>query len=223
MSDSYSETRTRLETYFDRTASKTWERLTSDAPVSRIRATVRAGRDEMRAVLLGALPSDLTGCRVLDAGCGAGQLSCELARRGAFVTGVDISPSLLDVARARTPEELAPQITYIAGDMLDPQHGKFDFVVAMDSLIHYRPTDAAKALDALAGATCDKIVFTIAPKTLMLTAMHLVGKAFPRSDRSPAIVPTKISQLERPLGRSLVDLARVNTAFYKSQALELRL
>ena len=45
---SYQDRRSRLETYFDRTASKTWEQLTSDAPVSRIRATVRAGRDRMR-------------------------------------------------------------------------------------------------------------------------------------------------------------------------------
>ena len=51
MTDTYSHTRHRLEEYFDRTASQTWERLTSDAPVSRIRQTVRAGRDRMRAAL----------------------------------------------------------------------------------------------------------------------------------------------------------------------------
>ena len=49
----YQATRDRVETYFDRTATKTWERLTSDAPVSGIRATVRAGRDQMRDVLIG--------------------------------------------------------------------------------------------------------------------------------------------------------------------------
>ena len=49
---SYAETRERLETYFDRTAAKTWEALTSDAPVSKIRQTVREGRDEMRMAML---------------------------------------------------------------------------------------------------------------------------------------------------------------------------
>ena len=48
---SYNQTLSRVETYFDKTATKTWERLTSDAPVSRIRQTVRAGRDQMRAKL----------------------------------------------------------------------------------------------------------------------------------------------------------------------------
>ena len=43
---SYDQTLSRVETYFDKTATKTWERLTSDAPVSRIRHTVRVGRDQ---------------------------------------------------------------------------------------------------------------------------------------------------------------------------------
>ena len=68
----YEATRTQVETYFDRTATRTWERLTSDAPVSRIRETVRLGRDQMRALLMAALPEDLSGARVLDAGCGTG-------------------------------------------------------------------------------------------------------------------------------------------------------
>ena len=81
--NTYVDRRGRLENYFDRTASKTWEQLTSDAPVSRVRATVRAGRDRMRATLLSWLPQDMTGLRLLDAGCGTGTLSIEAAQRGA--------------------------------------------------------------------------------------------------------------------------------------------
>ena len=75
--------RGRLQDYFDRTALDAWAQLTSDAPVSKVRATVRAGRDEMRSLLLSWLPSDLTGLRILDAGCGTGALAVEAARRGA--------------------------------------------------------------------------------------------------------------------------------------------
>ena len=53
----YATRRSELETYFDRTAVEAWSRLTSDAPVSRIRATVRAGRDRMRNTLLSWLPN----------------------------------------------------------------------------------------------------------------------------------------------------------------------
>jgi SAM-dependent methyltransferase len=104
MTATYERTKGRLETYFDRTAADTWARLTSDAPVSRIRATVRAGRDRMRGVLLGLLPEDMTGLRLLDAGCGVGQLAVEAARRGAEVVATDISPTLVGIARDRARE-----------------------------------------------------------------------------------------------------------------------
>ena len=52
MRDDLRQRRSEIEHYFDRTAVAAWEKLTSDAPVGRIRQTVRAGRDEMRATLL---------------------------------------------------------------------------------------------------------------------------------------------------------------------------
>lgn len=226
MIDTYGDTRDRLEQYFDRTAARTWERLTSDAPVSRIRQTVRAGRDRMRALMLDRLPADLDGARVLDAGCGAGPMSIELAARGAQVVATDVSQHLLAVAAERTPGPLRPRIDYRAGDMLDPRLGSFDFVVAMDSLIHYRTDDIAHALADLSRRTVVAIVFTVAPRTTLLTAMHLTGKLFPRGDRSPAIVPQDATALARKVaqasGRRLEPVGRVATGFYISQAMELR-
>ena len=90
---SYVERRGKIEDYFDRTAVQAWARLTSDAPVGRIRATVRAGRDRMRATLLDWLPADLRGMRLLDAGCGTGALAVEAAHRGAQVLAIDLSPT----------------------------------------------------------------------------------------------------------------------------------
>ncbi len=225
--ESYARTRDRLEAYFDRTASATWERLTSDAPVSRIRQTVREGRDAMRAHMLASLPDDLGGARVLDAGCGAGPMTHELAARGAQVVAVDISPSLLDVARRRIPEALHGRIRFVAGDMLADDLGRFDYVMAMDSLIHYRADDIAAALARLAARTGEKMVFTIAPKTPLLSAMHVAGKLFPRSDRSPRIIPHGQARLAGALraaglGWHLRPLARVSRGFYISQAMEAR-
>ena len=98
---SYIARRGQLETYFDRTAVEAWSRLTSDAPVSKIRATVRAGRNDMRQTILDYLPQDLTGARLLDAGCGTGALAVEAARRGADVVAVDLSPKLVGLAQDR--------------------------------------------------------------------------------------------------------------------------
>lgn len=222
----YEQTRASLETYFDRTAAETWARLTSEAPVSRIRRTVRAGRDRMRAALLSRLPADMRGMRLLDAGCGVGQLSVEAARRGAEVLGVDIAPNLLAVARARMPADVASRVEFQSGDMLDAGLGHFDWVVAMDSLIHYRTPDIAAALARLASRTGRGVVFTVAPSTPALEAMHLVGRAFPRSDRSPAIVPVRAARLARALAPlsdwRLAPVERISSGFYISQALELR-
>ncbi|MEM7745749.1 MAG: magnesium protoporphyrin IX methyltransferase [Pseudomonadota bacterium] len=229
MTETYDHTRNRLETYFDRTANETWARLTSDAPVSKIRQTVRAGRDEMRAELLSRLPRDLTGKRVLDAGCGVGQVSAELARRGAEVVAVDISPNLLDVAQDRVEPVLLAQIRFHAGDMLDDAHGRFDHVLAMDSLIHYEAPDIVGALRRLVARTAHSIVFTVAPRTPMLSAMHAAGKLFPQSDRSPAIQPIAERRLRRMVaadtafdGWAMAHSVRVKKGFYISQAMELR-
>ncbi len=226
---SYQERRGQIETYFNRTAADAWSKLTSDVKVSRIRATVRAGRDDMRSTLLDWLPTDLTGKRLLDAGCGTGALAVEAARRGADVIAIDVAPTLIEIARERAPKDLgAGSVSFQAGDMLDPAHGRFDYVVAMDSLIHYRPGDAVKVLAGLAGRTDGSIIFTFAPKTLPLAIMLAIGRLFPRGDRSPAIEPVSERALrERLAAEPLLSgwqarrTRRIVLGFYMSQALEL--
>ncbi len=214
---SYDATRTRVAGYFDGTATRVWERLTSDAPVSRIRQTVREGRDAMRALMLGQLPQDLRGVRVLDAGCGTGAASAELAARGADVTAIDISPRLVEIARVRLPQGLPGRVTFRAGDMLAPELGRFDHVIAMDSLIYYTQPDLEAALEGLA-ARVGQIVFTVAPRTALLMAMWHAGKAFPRSDRSPVMVPQDWRRLDVP---GLARVGRVARGFYISECLRV--
>lgn len=225
-SSTYLSRRSELKTYFDQTASAAWARLTSDAPVSGIRATVRAGRDRMRATLLSWLPEDLTGARVLDAGCGTGALAVEAARRGASVLAVDLSPTLVRLAQERADPSLA--IDFRSGDMLDPYLGRFDHVVGMDSLIHYEAPDMVRVIAGLAARAERSVVFTFAPRTPLLAVMHAAGRLFPRRDRAPAIEPIRPATLRRLIaaepalrgwapGRTL----RVDVGFYKSEVLEL--
>ena len=234
--ETYIDRRRQIETYFDRTALEAWKRLTSNAPVGRIRATVRAGRDDMRAGILSWLPADLTGRRLLDAGCGSGALALEAARRGADVVAIDLSPALVELARERTSEEMRKnpaahhtgKIEFHSGDMLDANHGRFDHVVAMDSLIHYRSADTVKMLANLAARTEETIIFTFAPRTPALTLMHAVGRVFPRQDRAPAIEPVDAGMLGQHIaaepaltGWQTGRTKRVDSGFYISQALEL--
>jgi magnesium-protoporphyrin O-methyltransferase len=225
--DTYSAKRGELETYFDRTASETWKRLTSDQKVSGIRATVRAGRDQMRAHLMQTLGPDLSGRRILDAGCGTGALSVEAAQRGAHVVAIDVAESLVAIARDRAGPAGA-LIDFRVGDMRDTALGDFDHVVAMDSLIHYRARDIISVLEALAPRVRRSILFTYAPGTLALMTMHMIGQLFPRSDRSPAIQPVSEEMIIKLITKSaalkgfrIASSLRVSRGFYKSQAVEL--
>lgn len=220
----YTATRDRVEDYFDRSATKVWERLTSDAPVSGVRATVRAGRDRMRDLMLGQLPDDLRGARILDAGCGTGAAAVEMAMRGAEVVAVDISPALIDIARKRAPEGLKGSIDWHAGDMLDPALGRFDHVIAMDSMIYYSATDIAALLGKAARRVDGKFIFTLPPRTPALMAMYRVGKLFPRADRSPQMIPQTVAGVANALrtggvkGR-LREIERIKSGFYISTAM----
>lgn len=229
-SDAYLERRSWIARHFQESAER-WSRITSDAPVGRIRATVREGRSEMRATLLDWLPADLEGRRVLDAGCGPGGLSLELARRGAEVVGVDLSPALVERARERAAGEpgLADRIEFRAGDMLSTALGRFDHVVAMDSLVHYPADQILSALSHLARRVGRSLVFTVAPRTPLLVAMHALGALFPRSHRSPSVHPVGDADLRRRVaddpalaGWQLSRRHRVHAGFYISEARELR-
>jgi magnesium-protoporphyrin O-methyltransferase len=227
---SYAHRRSQIETYFDRTAADAWAKLTSTAPVGRIRATVRAGRERMRNILLGNLPADMRGLRLLDAGCGTGAFAVEAARRGAQVVAIDLSPTLVALADERAPRDFAHgTIEFRVGDMSDASLGEFDHVVAMDSLIHYDERDVSRVLGDIAGRTRRSIQFTFAPRTPLLMAFWAAGRLFPRNDRAPAIEPIAVASLRRMLPRHEALAAwreasseRVASGFYTSQAMELR-
>ncbi len=220
--------RARLETYFDRTALDAWAAMTSDAPVSRIRATVRAGRQEMRDTLLSWLPQDLSGRRILDAGCGTGMLAIEVARRGGDVVGIDVSPQLIEIAKERLPEDVKGKISLHAGDMLDAGFGDFDHIVSMDVLIHYESDQIAAATAKLAERTRHSMLFTFAPGTPLLRTARAIGQFFPKSDRSPSIIPVAHDLLKARLSRSVPQAKlgrdqRISRGFYTSHAQEVLL
>ena len=101
-------------------------------------------------------------------------------------------------------------------------HGKFDFVLAMDSLIYYGTRDITDALARLGERTRAAVVFTVAPKTPFLMTFWSMGKLFPRADRSPIMVPHAFSTLHRATKGRLTKVERVSRGFYISECLEYR-
>ncbi|MCK9868075.1 methyltransferase domain-containing protein [Nocardiopsis dassonvillei] len=82
-----------------------------------------------------ALAGDVTGRRILDAGCGAGPLSAALRDRGADVTGIDASAGMLALARRRLGDDADLRVADLS-DPLPFDDGAFDDVVA-SLVLHY--------------------------------------------------------------------------------------
>jgi SAM-dependent methyltransferase len=71
--------------------------------------------------------------RVLDAGCGTGRVAIRLRELGYDCVGVDVDPSMLDVARAR-----APRLPWIEQDLAAlelPGEEPFDLIVAAGNVV----------------------------------------------------------------------------------------
>ena len=83
------------------------------------------------------------GKKVLDVGCGAGTDLVRFARGGAIVTGVDVSPSAIELARENFAQQKLPADLRVAdGEKLPFDNAAFDLVYA-HGVVQYTPDAAA--------------------------------------------------------------------------------
>lgn len=123
-------TNTPTSHFFDQVAAGWSDRYASDASF----------RQRLQAILQAAAPMLASGGEILDFGCGAGDLFALLAQQGCHVTGTDISPSMLDIARCRTAGEF---IQLRSDDPALPfPDGRFDGCIA-SSVLEYVPQPSA--------------------------------------------------------------------------------
>ncbi|MFK4148318.1 class I SAM-dependent methyltransferase [Streptomyces sp. NPDC004065] len=99
---------------------------------------VRAAWAERLDGWLPGRPGDL-----LDAGCGTGSLSLLAAERGHRVTGVDLSPAMVERARAKLAGRDA---VFLTGDAADPPVGEQCFDVVLARHVLWALPDPARVL-----------------------------------------------------------------------------
>ena len=82
--------------------------------------------------------------------------------------------------------------------------------------------DIGRVIGNLSQRTAQAIVFTVAPRTTLLMAMWHAGKLFPRSDRSPTMIPHDAARLAKHCPGTVTKIGRITSGFYISEALEHR-
>ena len=120
-----------------------------------------------------SLLGDVSGKRVLDAGCGEGYFSRLLSSRGAKMAGIDISPKLVAHARRKSP-----RLSFSVHDLCDPlpfNKNSFDIVLAHMVLMDFTPIAPTLSEFSRVLAPCGVCVFSILHP--LVTAGEL-GKTF---------------------------------------------
>jgi SAM-dependent methyltransferase len=117
---------------------------------------------------------------VTDLGCGSGILCGRLLDAGYSVTGIDISPSMIDLARAT-----APQGSFSVGPALDADVALSVGVTATGEVLNYA-TDSRAGLDALA-VIAHRVFGALEPGGVFLLDLRPPGAT---SGRTPATCST---------------------------------
>jgi 2-polyprenyl-6-hydroxyphenyl methylase/3-demethylubiquinone-9 3-methyltransferase len=161
----------------------------------------------------------LAGKCLLDVGCGGGILSEAMARSGARVLGIDLSPACLDVARLHALEAgIGVEYRAVSAEALARERpGEFDAVTCMELLEHV-PDPAAMlgALASLARPGGEVIVSTLNrhPRAFAVAILgaEYIARVLPRGthDYLKFIRPSELARWGRAAGLGLLDVTGIS-------------
>jgi 2-polyprenyl-6-hydroxyphenyl methylase/3-demethylubiquinone-9 3-methyltransferase len=152
----------------------------------------------------------LDGKSAMDVGCGAGLLAEPLARLGARVTGLDVSPNLISVARDHASAS-GLAIDYRTGELAELQ-GQFDLITCMEVIEHV--ADPAAFVGALAKRLAPGGLLVMSTpnatawsKLLMITVAEGTGR-IPRGthDFDKFIGPDRMKVVLSDAGLKCIDI-----------------
>lgn len=126
-----------------------------------------------------------TGARtVLEVGCGEGHLSSLLAAEGRVVRAVDISPSVIHLARhLHGQDNPSLQFDVADVDMLDPVRDRADLVVCCEVMEHL--LDPAEAFDRLVRLASPYLLVSVPREPLWRILNMLRGRYLPTLGNTP--------------------------------------
>lgn len=162
-----------------------------------------------------AARAPLAGARVLDVGCGGGLLAEALAVLGASVTGIDLAPRMIEVARLHAAES-ALRIDYrvaSAEELAAATPGAFDVVTCMEMLEHVpEPAAMVATLASLTRPGGALFVSTLNRNLRSFLQAIVAGeyllRLLPRGthEYERLIRPSELARWARAAGLTLADL-----------------
>ena len=192
---------------FDRLASRWWDKNGESRPLHDLNPA-RLNYIAERVALKGA--------RSLDVGCGGGILSEALAAAGAQVTGIDLAPRVLDVARLHLHETgLNVDYREIGVEALaSGMPSAFDFITCMEMLEHVPDPGSVIATCATLLKPGGRLFLSTLNRTPQAFATAIVGAEYianllPRGTHHYAqfIRPSELAATLRAAGLELEDVS----------------
>jgi magnesium-protoporphyrin O-methyltransferase len=106
---------------------------------------------------------DLRDRRILEIGCGSGIYSIEVARRGGYATGIDVSPKMIALAGENAAAAgCAERCSFLVKDLgaLDPAEEMYDAVIAIGLFDYIPPADQRPALERMLSVSRRDVIAT---------------------------------------------------------------
>lgn len=208
----------RLRHYFDGVGFERWAAIYGEGQLSSVRRSIRAGHSAMLETACRWIDEEppVAPLTALDAGCGTGLFSLALGQRGYSLTAADIAPQMVAATEQKLRAAGISEIELRVSD-LEELSGRYTLVACFDVLIHYPAAPFATMLSHLAGLCADRLLFTYAPYSPLLAALHRVGGFFPHSQRRTDIQMIREDHVRSTLaqvGMSLRRSQRVSNGFY---------
>jgi len=212
---------------YDPTKAEVWDRFWTERMDLDVYPPVTDIASEIAQVV-----EDVRGWRVIEIGAGTGRTSIELARRGAEVTILDISPQSLELAKrfaSHADPATRRRLRYVLADALNPplEPESFDLLFHQGLLEHFRSPfpllEANRRLLRDGGLIVVDVPQTFHIYTLLKHIQMLVGKWFAGWERQ--FTPASLARTLRRVGFEPIhvygDWARPSM-FYRAMRIGLK-